>query len=285
MPMAFDATLKELTQLFTHDYEVALRLTGPAPFRVVNVDLSTVTAATDVVFVRGDPPDAVVDVNFYAGRDPDAQATVHLYNALLYKRFRVPVHSVVVLLRPAADDAGLDAGLHYAVWPERGRSGHDVEVVRLWRQPVEQLLEGGPGILPLAPLGQLPEGTTLEEALPGILRRIHERLTQEVQPPVVAKLWMATYVLCGLRIGRHLVRPIFLGVPGMKESDTYQAILDEGRAEGIQRVLLRQGQRRLGAPGEAVKVALQGIEDLERLERMADRVHEVASWQDLLATP
>jgi hypothetical protein len=71
----------------------------------------------------------------------------------------------------------------------------------------------------------------------------------------------------------------------MRESTTYQYILDEGQAEGVRKVLLRQGRQRFGAATAAIESAINGITDLERLERMSDRMLQAADWQDLLATP
>jgi len=64
MPMPFDATLKDLVQSFVHDYEVLMGLSDFSPLTPLNVDLSTLTAATDVALGHGDPPDQVVDINF-----------------------------------------------------------------------------------------------------------------------------------------------------------------------------------------------------------------------------
>jgi hypothetical protein len=289
MPLPFDATLKDLVARFPADYGREFDLAGPVPLVALNVDLSTITAATDVVLGRGDPPDALIDINFQSAWADDLLARILLYNALLHYRYRVAVHSVVVLLRPLANDLRLDQGLHYAVWPERGRTDLSFEVVRLWERPVERLLEGGLGTLPLAPLGQVPPGTNREEALPDILRRIGERLTQEAGPEETGKLWMATFVLSGLILSRETLRQLFQGVHGMKESSGYQIILDEGRAEGAvkeaKKILLRLGQKRFGPPGQEITMALDAINDLERLERMTDRVLDVAGWQELLNTP
>ena len=75
----------------------------------------------------------------------------------------------------------------------------------------------------------------------------------------------------------------------MRESSTYQAILDEGRQEGCQegmlRLLLRQGRQKFGPPSGAIMATLKGITDLDRLERMGDQVFNVSTWDDLLATP
>jgi hypothetical protein len=74
----------------------------------------------------------------------------------------------------------------------------------------------------------------------------------------------------------------------MRESSGYQLILDEGREEGALRearkLLLRLGRRKFGAPEPAVEAAVQAITDLDRLERMSDRMFDATSWQDLLAT-
>jgi hypothetical protein len=80
-----------------------------------------------------------------------------------------------------------------------------------------------------------------------------------------------------------------LRMPALRESDTYQAILDEGRMEGkidqIKAIIFRCGQARLGPPDAAVTTGLQSISDLARLERILDRLFEAKNWDDLLETP
>lgn len=71
----------------------------------------------------------------------------------------------------------------------------------------------------------------------------------------------------------------------MRESSTYQAILDEGRIEEAQGTILRQGRQRFGSPSDEVSVIVAAITDLERLHRMADRILSASTWDELLATP
>jgi len=71
----------------------------------------------------------------------------------------------------------------------------------------------------------------------------------------------------------------------MQESDTYLAILDEGAEKEARKLVLRLGQQRFGPPSEAVLAALTAITDLERLERVFDRLLQARDWQDLLNTP
>ena len=83
----------------------------------------------------------------------------------------------------------------------------------------------------------------------------------------------------------------------LRESSTYQKILDEGRAEGLaegraegraeeaRRILVRLGTRRLKRPDARTRAALNAIDDAEHLERMAERVLDATSWTDVLSTP
>lgn len=79
----------------------------------------------------------------------------------------------------------------------------------------------------------------------------------------------------------------------MRESVTYQAILDEGREEGreegrideVKRMIIRLGQKWLGAPGENATATLAALTDLERLELLLERLKDVRSWDELLALP
>jgi predicted transposase YdaD len=285
MPLPFDATLKALVQSHPADFEAVFRLRGPGPPTVLNVDLATVSAATDVTLGYGDPPTLLVDLNFQAGRDADLPARVRLYNALLHHRLRAPVHSVVILLRPEADAATITGRLRYQALPRRGAVDFRYEVVRLWERPARRLLAGGPGTLPLAVLGRLPEGRSVEEGLAGVVAAIDRRLRRQTDPAESRRLLTAAFVLSGLRVEEELSQRVFRGVTAMRESTTYQAILREGRAEGIQQALLIQGRKRFGAPDVATQDAVKAVTDVAKLERMTERLLDVSTWQDLLATP
>ena len=285
MSLPFDATLKDLVQHYLQDYEEQMGLSGLGPFTPLNVDLSTITAATDIALGHGDPPDRVVDINFQSGPDAVLAARVLLYNALLHFRYRVPVHSVVVLLRPLADRRQLTGKLRYVGRRRKGRMEFSYEVVRLWKQPVGRFLGGGLGTLPLAPLCRLPTAVSVEAALAPVISRVLERLEHEATPDDRAKLLAATYVLAGLRVTPDVADRLFQGVRTMKESSTYQAILAEGRIEAIKETLLRQGRKRFRSrPSESVQAAIEAINDEGRLKRMTERLLIVSSWHELLET-
>ncbi len=71
----------------------------------------------------------------------------------------------------------------------------------------------------------------------------------------------------------------------MQESDTYLMILEEGELKGARKIILSIGEERFGPPEERVKVQLDNITDLGRLDRMARRTTKAANWQEILDTP
>ena len=48
-------------------------------------------------------------------------------------------------------------------------------------------------------------------------------------------------------------------------------------------MLLKFGGKRFGSPDASTQAALEAINSIEELERLADRLLEVESWQELLA--
>jgi hypothetical protein len=78
----------------------------------------------------------------------------------------------------------------------------------------------------------------------------------------------------------------------MKESSTYQAILEEGRIEGrvegaieeARKILLMFGIPKLGCLSASTLIELANIDALDRLEAFIYRLDTVKNWPDLLAT-
>lgn len=75
------------------------------------------------------------------------------------------------------------------------------------------------------------------------------------------------------------------GILGIRESVTYQAIVEEGLVKDTQNVLLRQGRKKFGVPDEQTENALRSITDLDRLHDLGERLLDVSMWTDLLAVP
>jgi predicted transposase YdaD len=158
-------------------------------------------------------------------------------------------------------------------------------------------LTAGVNLVPLAPLTGVEQG-----ALPELVQRMAARINAEPGPRA-AKLWTATYLLMGLCYSEDFVSQLLEGVAHMQESTTYQAILNEGRQEGLiegrqeglvegritgeRQILIRLGAKRFGPPDGATLAAIEAIRSVERLEALGERIldPEARDWNDLLRTP
>jgi len=283
MPYPFDATLKEILSLRPEDCAPVFDLPRDGPAQTLNVDLSTISAATDVAFGFGSPLEEVVDLNFQSRPDPNVPARLHLYNAAFHLRYHVPVRSVLILLRPKAEGDRMTGKLAYTCGDQRVE--FEYGVVRMWQQPVEPFLHGGLGLLPLATLCRMPEDKPVAEALREVVREIDRRLIQECQHPQAVRLMTAAFILTGLRAKKENLASIYQEVRVMHESTAYDEAVEEGRIEASQRFLLKLGRKLLGPPDSSVESALTSIQDVERLERMVEAILTVKSWDELLSTP
>jgi len=285
MAMTFDATLKDMGRDSPQGFLTTFDRPPSLPVQLLNVDLSTVTASADLILGLGEPLEEIIQLDFQASAAAWKHADLMLYNALLFDHYHVPVHTVIVLLRPAAAHANLNGGIRYAPRPGRGKMEFDYEVVRLWERAAEDLLAGDLGVAPLAVLGRLPEGLSLEQGLNAVVQQVVERLTKEAAPDRAKKLLTDALLLMGLRVRRDVAAKIFRGVRIMQESDTYLMILDEGKEKQAKKDILLVGEERLGAANESTKTQLGDITDLERLDRMIRRAAKAAAWSEILETP
>ena len=71
----------------------------------------------------------------------------------------------------------------------------------------------------------------------------------------------------------------------MEESTTYQAIITRGRIDEARKILLRQGSKRFAPADARARAAVEAITDIDRLEKLTERLLDVSSWDELLATP
>lgn len=81
----------------------------------------------------------------------------------------------------------------------------------------------------------------------------------------------------------------------MKESSTYQAILEEGRTEGraegqiqgaiaeARKVLRLLGEEAFGPPDARIDALIERQKDLAQLENILKRMRTAQNWQELFA--
>jgi predicted transposase YdaD len=286
MPFPIDATSKHMVRARPADWIALSGLPPGTSLEVVDTDLSTVSRAADKLIRVLGPQPYVAHVEFQSGYDPRLDRRVLVYNVLAEDRLDMNVFSVVFLLRPETLGTGV-TGRVRREWTKDHRLEFAYKLVKAWEIPVESLLTGGLGTLPLSPISQVHEAE-----LTGVIERMKERFDREVGAEEAKELWTATRILMGLRWPPKLVGQLLRGVYGMKESATYQEIVQEGIQQGIEkgraaearRYLLHRGSKVIGAPDSSILVALEAINDPARLEELTDRVIDgrVGSWAELI---
>lgn len=287
----YDVATKELVWDEPSCLMERLRIDPTWPVEVIESGITTLTAAADKVLrVRGPSP-FLVNIEFQAGHVTDLIRTLWFRQVALDYQHDLPVLTVLSLLSKEANSPSLN-GVHDRQVPDgRPTNRYHYEVVRLWQEDPEFYLNGSIALVPLAPLTAVAESE-----LPGVVRRMRERIDRE-DPSRADKLWIASYLLAGLRFPDEHVERLFEGVRNMRESTTYQKILREGREEGreqgrdegriieARRFLMLLATNRFGEPDEESAAALEGIQDVERLEALGLRMTTdttIGSWRDLL---
>ncbi len=282
----FDVSTKELVW---DDPAACLNRFGvgpPGPVDVIDSDITALTAAADKVLRVGGPNPYLVNIEFQSYHDAELVRTLWFRQVALDYRHDLPVVTVLVLLCKEANSPRL-TGLYERQAPDGSSiNRYNYRVVRLWTEDPDQYLNAAITLVPLAPLTDVKE-----ESLRELVQRMAERINS-VPPTRADKLWGATYLLMGLRYPEALATHLLEGVANVTQSTTYQAILREGRNEGLiegrlsgeRRILIRLGTKRFGPPEAAMLAAIEAIQDVNRLELLGERILEpdVQSWVDLL---
>ncbi len=290
----FDVSAKELIWDDPGAWLDRLGIGPPGPVEVIDSDITALTAAADKVIRVGAPEPYIVNLELQSSHQSDLVETTWFRQAALFYRHRIPVLTVLILLRREANSPSLTGTFEIKMPDGRVTNHYNYPVVRLWSDDPEDYLTAGVNLVPLAPLAKVTE-----TELPRIVQRMAARINTEPSPRS-AKLWTATYLLMGLCYAEEFVSRLLEGVHKMQESTTYQAILREGRGEGLvegrnegliegrvneaQRMLLLQGQIRFGTVDEVTRGQILAIREIERLEEIGKRLLDpsVRDWQGLL---
>jgi predicted transposase YdaD len=243
MNSAYDPALKTLVEASPADWPPLLGLPRKR-VTVKDTDLAkVVSGAVDKVLHVHAQPEYRLHLDIQSGHDSAMlPPRLRMHNSVLDYRHNRPVLSVAVLLRPEADSPR-PTGTFERGFPDQGPIALlRYRVLRVWQLPMESLLAGGVGTLPLAPVSDVSQ-----TRLPDVIRRMKERLGQE-RPRRAHDLWAVTYVLLGLRYSKPFARLLFREVLGMEESTTYQEIVQKGRLSHAHQILFRLGEKRFGPP-------------------------------------
>ncbi len=273
MAGSFDATLKQLVDAFAPDWLGWLApLVGLPPTvsaEPLDADLSTVQPAVDKVFRLRPPQAGLLHLEPQSSWDGEFPARLLLYNVLLEHRYGGPVYTLALLLRRDASAPNLTGTVTRTLPTGQEYLRFGYTVVRLWELPADPLLGSALGAAPLALLTD-----DAAPRLPELVTRFAERVEREAPDRDAGNLLLSCgFILLGLRYDKDTIRALFSGVQRMKESTTYQAILEEGRDEGRTQGEVRARQddvlalleERFGAVPPEVEARVRAVTDPARL--------------------
>jgi hypothetical protein len=298
----FDAELKVLTTGHVDEWANFLcpRVGVPlGPAEAVDADLSTNVQADRLFRVNGSVP-AILHLELESSGRLGRPTRFARYNILAHAAMALPVHTAAILLRPEADSSDLSGFLSIPGADGEPYLTFKYHVIRVWKESIDSLLNAGTGTAPLAIL-------TDEAAsdVPKAFRRVQTHLqTCGLSLGSLKELLGSAVLLGGLRYDEGMIeamqRSLTMAID-LRESSTYRMLIREGEKIGeargelrgelrgavrsAQDILLRQGRVKFGSVTEQIEKSVRDINDSERLQRLAEELVQVASWDDLLATP
>lgn len=295
----FDTVLNSVAGVSLTDWatylagKIAIPLTGPV--REDDTDISD-QAFPDKVFAIDGPTPYLIHLEFESSSHLKVPARLHEYNSRLTHGSGKPVYSVLMLLRPRATASDQTGHLVLPGVVNDPIHTFRYTVVRVWEESVETFLNAGPAFLPLALLTN-----EADRDFAAAFDRFRDRLSRPDIPRILVNDVVGyAYTMCGLRYSPSQIVRFFMGIRNiMEDSETYQELLQEGMPKGMAKgmqqgrlegekarsrlLLLKQGGKKFGPADADTEAAVNAIDDLDRLDRLAVALLDVTTWAELLA--
>jgi len=146
----FDVSTKELVWDGPAAWLERYGIGPPGPVDVIDSDITALTAAADKVIRVGGPKPYLVDLEFQSTHQTDLVETLWFRQAALFRRHRLPVLTVLVLLRREANSPSLTGAFEIRMPDGWETNRYNYRVVRLWAEDPEPYLTAGVNLVPLA---------------------------------------------------------------------------------------------------------------------------------------
>ncbi|NCR42663.1 MAG: Rpn family recombination-promoting nuclease/putative transposase [Microcystis aeruginosa W13-11] len=261
----YDSTCKFIALEYSRD--LATWLVGK-PLDLTEIKPSELSLepirADSLIFLESE--ELILHIEFQTDPKEDVPYRMLDYAVRLYRRYPgKPIYQVVIYLRKT--DSPWVRQNEY----RQGKTYHQFEVIRLWEQPSEPLLQA-PELFPFAILAQAEDQENL-------LRQIAQEIEQMGDTREQSNVAASTAILAGLVLNKEIIQRL-LRKDIMKESVIYQDIRDEGRQEGEANLVLRLLNRRIGGISSELSAKIPSL-SLEQLENLGEALLDFQSRQDL----
>jgi predicted transposase YdaD len=293
-PRPYDVSINYLIELDPTGWLEWIGLPADGPVESIETDVGTVLAEVDKVLLVNGPTPWIAHIEIQANRDRRLPARLLQYFGLIHHKRTERIETIVVLLRPEADGPELTG--KYAPQGDSGPTIATIEyhTVRLWERPADELVNGGIGVSPLAPLASIDR-----TQVSAVMTQVYERLRRVADESTASELRNVLTLLLNLRYDEEEVRAMLVDLDELRDTPVYRAIARMGREEGLeagreegreegrqseaQRLLIELGTEKLGPADRATTAALGEVQELAQVERLLRRLFTASTWQELLA--
>ena len=193
-------------------------------------------------------------------------------------------------------------------------------MIRAWTLPVEPLLTGDIWVMPLAPPANAPENR-VSEIVRRVDSRLSSETEPSTARIIMEMTLVLAGLRLGKETIQHF-RESLKSMTTLKESSYYQIVHGEGLEEGLEKglkeglekglekglkeglekglekgleeglekgkiagartILFRLGEVRFGKPNKTIRAAIEAIDELDRLEKMTERILTAKGWRELI---
>src|SRR5262249_4595835 len=157
----------------------------PGTVSVIDSEITTLTASADKVLRVDAPVPYLIDLEPQSSHETELPRKPWYRQVALDYKHKLPVLTVLILLRKEADSPGLTGSYERHLPDGSLADRYNYRVVRLWQEAPDPYLTGGVSLVPLAPLTDVAEAD-----LQGLIDRMAGRINPEPKPRV-DMLWTA----------------------------------------------------------------------------------------------
>ena len=274
--MSFDNICKYLSETYPEPFVNWLLGESSASVEILKTELSLEPIRADfLTFIRTQSQILHLEFQTQVKSEPPLPLRMLDYWIRLYRRYRVPINQVIVLLKETTSAAATEEQFQV------GETRHRYRVIRMWEQEPEPFLHN----IALLPFASLCRTDAPEQLLNQVAQSVSNIEESEQRGTIAA----CTEILAGLRFNNDLIEQLFREEI-MRESVVYQRILqegrEEGREEGMQQALkssiLDALEARFSIQEPLVQLDSLTLEQLQRINRYAWSCETRASFLEQL---
>jgi predicted transposase YdaD len=278
--LTYDNTCKYLAETYPADFVQWLLSVETNDIRVLKTELSVEPIRADsLTFLEITGKILHLEFQTQAASNPPLPFRMLDYYTRLKRQYGYQIEQVIIFLQETTSE------LVFQNRFEDTNTLHSYRVIRLWEQDPAPFL-ANPALLPFATLTRTGSPAALLEQVAQQVARIEDISERR-------NILSCADILAGLRFEKDLIRQLFRE-DIMKESVTYQAILQEGVQQGLKQgvqqglkqeafsIILRQLSRRLGAVEPQMQERIQRL-SIPQLEELGEALLDFSEATDLVA--